>query len=82
MYDKFWTFVGRFILIPLYIIFAWIIDLYDRFQLTIIVAALLTILFLGAAGLSQLTKNDREACIKAGYEWSAVKYVCVVNLKK
>jgi hypothetical protein len=54
----------------------------DNLAFGLIIFALLMLLILGAGALSSAHSDEREACIKAGYEWSATKYACTVNLKK
>lgn len=57
-------------------------DFIDNVRFTVFVILALAGLMLVANVLAGAHKDERDACIKAGYEWSATKYVCVVNLKK
>jgi hypothetical protein len=52
------------------------------FQVAIICGISLAIMIGVAEFLASAHSADRSACLAAGYEWSATKYVCVVNLKK
>jgi hypothetical protein len=54
----------------------------ETFQAIVISAIAISVMILMAGVLSEAHSSQKEACIKAGYEWSATKYVCVANLKK
>jgi len=51
-------------------------------QVIVIGGAALFLMIGMAAVLGEAHAPQRKACVEAGYEWSATKYVCVVNLKK
>jgi len=51
----------------------------DNIRFLILVASLLGLLILAAKLLADGHKDERAACIKAGYSWSPTKYVCTVK---
>jgi len=50
---------------------------------TIVIGGIaLAIMIFMASFLSAAHSDEIKACIEAGHEWSATKYVCVAKLKK
>lgn len=61
----------------------WFSDAFiDNVQFVVFVGLALLLLCFAAMGLAKLHEPERRACVKAGYEWSATKYVCVVKPNK